>query len=168
MLPIRISLLQPLSRWLAADAIAGAVLALMVGAWIQRDAREKHLLAEASQAQAKALQAQIEPHFFFNTMNTVQSLIDTDATEAKRVIGRLSGMFRYALAAGQAGTVPIADELRFIRDYLEIEKVRFGSRLQFHLPEAVEPFSIPALSLQPLVENAVRHGVAPAGSRAEK
>lgn len=159
LLPIKVTLLY-MERMMLLDAIVGAGLALIIGAWVQKDLREKQLAADAARAQAQALQAQIQPHFFFNTLNTIQALIDTDAAEAKRVIGRLSGMFRYALAAGQTGTASIHEELRFVRDYLEIESVRFGSRLQFTIAEPPRDFAIPTLSLQPLVENAIRHGIA--------
>jgi LytS/YehU family sensor histidine kinase len=152
--------MDQMNRILAADAVVGGALALLIGAWVQRDIRERQLAATAATAQAKALQAQINPHFFFNTLNTVQSLMDTDAVQAKAVIGRLSAMFRYTLKASEQGNVPIGEELALVEHYLAIESARFGPRLRYTLPVVKEDFRVPVLILQPLVENAVRHGVA--------
>jgi len=129
----------------------------------QLKAREQlatRLRAMAAEAELKALKAQINPHFLFNTLNTIAALIHTDPAQAEAAVERLASMFRYALAGSQRGQVPLLDELGFVEDYLAIEKARFGARLQVQRtidPQALA-VAVPALILQPLVENAVRHG----------
>jgi hypothetical protein len=157
---MKITNMNSLNMLLVFEAVLGAVIALLIGAWVQRDLREKQLLAAAATAQAKALQAQINPHFFFNTLNTIQSLVDTDPLQAKSVIGRLSSMFRYSMHSSLQPAVRLSEELAFVRDYLQIEAARFGDRLRYTLPEIEDDFDIPGMVLQPLVENAVRHGIA--------
>jgi two-component sensor histidine kinase len=149
-----------LNTLLVFEAVLGAVIALLIGAWVQRDLREKQLLAAAATAQSKALQAQINPHFFFNTLNTIQSLVDTEPRQAKHVIGRLSSMFRYSMHSSLQQVVRFSEELSFVRDYLQIETARFGDRLRYTLPEIEYDFDVPGMVLQPLVENAIRHGIA--------
>jgi hypothetical protein len=134
-------------------------IAVAVSAW-DRGQVEK-ALAHA-RARSHVLQAQINPHFFFNTLNTVSALIPINPPEAQRTLGLLADMSRYAFAGAEAHLVPLARELEFATSYLEIERVRFGARLRTELPDAasVEGLSLPALTLQPLIENAVRHGIA--------
>jgi sensor histidine kinase YesM len=124
---------------------------------------EASLREEAARAELAALQARINPHFFFNTLNTIASLLEEDPAQAGRVVQRLAELFRYTLKAADAGPVPLAEELEFTRGYLEIEQARFGERLRVDWD--VEPDAtrvvVPGLILQPLVENAVAHGVAP-------
>jgi len=124
-------------------------------------ARAQKAAAEA-QAQVKALQAQINPHFFFNTLNTIYALIPVNPEAAQRTVALLADMSRHAFATAQSELVPLADELNFANAYLELEKIRFGSRLQCEMPEPAktEGIQVPALSVQPLIENAVRHGIA--------
>lgn len=131
------------------------------------DARERELqLARVSEqltgARFAALQAQINPHFLFNTLNTIASLIRQDPEAAEDVTTRLAELFRYALRGSRQGTAPLRDELEFLRHYLAIEHVRFGDRLR--VEESVAPgldrAIVPSLLLQPLVENAVRYAVA--------
>ena len=124
-------------------------------------AKAEKAAAEA-RAQVRALQAQINPHFFFNTLNTIYALIEVDPPAAQRTVALLANMSRHAFAAAQSNLVPLTQELDFARAYLEIEKVRFGSRLRCEMPDAttLEGILVPALSVQPLVENAIRHGVA--------
>jgi len=123
-------------------------------------AEEEHLRAMATEAELKALKAQINPHFLFNTLNTIAALIHSQPAQAEATVERLAGMFRYVLAGSERGLVPLREELAFVDDYLEIEQARFGQRLRIAreiAPDAVEAL-IPSLTLQPLVENAVRHG----------
>ncbi len=126
----------------------------------EKERVEQELRALAAQAELKALKAQINPHFFFNALNTIAALIHTDPALAEASIERLAQMFRYVLAGSERGQVPLEEELAFVDDYLEIERARFGERLQVTReidPRAVS-ISVPGLILQPLVENAVKHG----------
>ncbi|MEO8028192.1 MAG: histidine kinase [Bryobacteraceae bacterium] len=149
------------------EAISGALIALVVGAFhrlrvqVQRaesDARQQELLA--AQAQALALQAQIQPHFFFNTLNTISALISINPQAAQDAVGRLADMFRYALDCSQGNLRTLEEELVFASNYLKLEQARFSSRLRVVLPEQpLNDVRLPGLTLQPLVENAVRHGI---------
>lgn len=122
--------------------------------------RERELAALAIEAELRALKAQINPHFLFNTLNTIAELIHTDPARAEEMAQRLADMFRYVLAGTEPGLVPLADELAFVDSYLEIEHARFGERLRVarEISPEVASLSVPSLILQPLVENAVRHG----------
>ena len=154
-------------RTIAIEAMLGVVLSIIVGSFVklkdqveqaQAEVREKEIAT--LRAQSMALQAQINPHFFFNTLNSISALIDSDPGAAQKVIGLLAGMFRYTFASSSSPTVSLEDELRFVRDYLLIEQARFPSRLRTQLPgQLPRRAQLPALVLQPLVENAVRHGI---------
>ena len=124
---------------------------------------EARLREEAARAELAALQARINPHFFFNTLNTISSLLEEDARTAEELLETFADLFRYVFDAADAAPVPLRDEIAFTKGYLRIEHVRFGDRLR--VAWDVEPDSlavrIPGLVLQPLVENAVGHGLAP-------
>lgn len=110
------------------------------------------------------MQAQINPHFLFNTLNVLANLISDNPERAEQVTEQLAEVFRYALEATRREWVSLEEEVRFLRAYLDIESARFGARLRHHWnldPAAVNLLIAPML-LQPLVENAVRHGIAPA------
>jgi signal transduction histidine kinase len=126
----------------------------------EKEQLEEQLRALATQAELKALKAQINPHFLFNTLNTIAELIHADPAQAEATVERLAGMFRYVLVGSERGLVPLEEELSFVESYLEIERARFGKRLRVTreiAPEALGVFA-PSLLLQPLVENAVQHG----------
>jgi signal transduction histidine kinase len=130
-----------------------------------RDLKAKEMVEEQlrtlkAQAELKALKAQINPHFLFNTLNTIATLTHSDPSHAEVTIERLAEMFRYVLVASERGQVTLADELAFVDDYLEIERARFGDRLQITRQIGLPSLDIlvPSLILQPLVENAIRHG----------
>jgi len=122
--------------------------------------------AELAQAELRALRAQIHPHFLFNTLNSIASLIASNPRAAEDVTTRLADLFRYTLRASEREHSTLGAEIDFLRAYLVIERVRFGERLR--VEESIEPgleaLPVPSLLLQPLVENAVRYGV---GSRPE-
>ena len=176
-LPLGIDIEIPFfPRIIVIDGFIGAVLALVIGAFMklklqveesQTKLREQELAVRelaiaASQAQSRALQSQINPHFFFNTLNTISALIEDDPVAARQMIGRLADLFRYTLGCTHADAVTLSEEVRFVRDYLSIEHARFRKRLRVNLPEGELPdVRIPGLVLQPLVENAIKHGIAP-------
>ncbi len=118
--------------------------------------------AATARARLSALQARIQPHFLYNTLNTITYLVRTRPDEARSLVGRLAGFYRRTLRR-DGGDVPLAEELETIGDYLEIERARFGERLRVRLDveEAARDAAIPPLLLQPLVENAIRHGISP-------
>lgn len=118
---------------------------------------------EANAAQMRALQYQVSPHFLFNTLNSVAGLIEESARdEARDMVLRLAAFMRRTLAIDPLSAVPLAEEVALQRDYLAIEQVRFSDRLRVRIAIApgAERALVPALILQPLVENAIRHGVA--------
>ncbi|MBJ7309441.1 histidine kinase [Rugamonas sp. CCM 8940] len=114
-------------------------------------------------AQLRALQAQINPHFFFNSLNSIRSLVYDDAAAAAQAIGRLSAMMRHNLVAGQLDSVRLADELAAVDAYLGMEKLRFEQRLQVsvEIEAGLDGVCLPGMILQTLVENAVKYGVEP-------
>ncbi len=122
------------------------------------------LRAAAREAELVALRAQIDPHFLFNSLNSVSALCGSDPAGARRMTQSLADFFRASRAAGAAEVVPLAAELALAEQYLAIEQVRFGDRLrvEMQVDPALLQHPVPPLLLQPLVENAVRHGVAPA------
>jgi hypothetical protein len=125
-----------------------------------REERLKRLLTEA---ELKALRTQVDPHFLFNTLNTIADLISTNPEQAERMTERLAECFRYALAKHSRDLSTLDEELDFARHYLGIEQVRFGDRLRVQLSrgDATGSEAVPSLLLQPLLENAIRHGLAP-------
>jgi signal transduction histidine kinase len=127
--------------------------------------RERSLKAEAAahQAQLEALRYQINPHFLFNSLNAVSTLVtERRNDEAARMLARVSDFLRLTLTAPVRDEVALADEIDYVRQYLEIERVRFGERLrtEFDVAADVWEAAVPAFVLQPLIENAVRHAIA--------
>lgn len=125
-----------------------------------RQLREARLQSQLAQARLHALQMQIQPHFLFNTLNTVSSLVDRDPESTRRTVARLSEMLRHTLESTDEQTVTLARELQFLKCYIEILEIRFGPRLRFELEiqEKTLHAMVPNLLLQPLVENAIKHG----------
>ncbi len=116
-----------------------------------------------ARAEIRALRAQINPHFLFNTLNVLANLIHSNPEKAERVTEELAGIFRYALESTRVEWVTLNDELEFLESYLAIEKARFEERLSysFDIDAETRALKIPPMILQPLVENAVKHGIAP-------
>ena len=112
-------------------------------------------------AELRALQAQVNPHFFFNSLNSIRALIYQDTDAAARAVGQLAGMMRHSLHAGQYPTVRLADEMAALDAYLGMEKLRFDDRLHLTIDVAPEfsDVAMPPMALQTLVENAIKHGV---------
>jgi two-component system, LytTR family, sensor kinase len=123
--------------------------------------RAEELSRLVNQAELRALQAQINPHFLFNALNTLYGIIDRTSYDARRMVLNLSDIFRYFLQ-GDRTVIALSEELRIVQAYLEIESLRLGDRLRTELSvsESARSAMIPILSIQPLVENAVKHGVA--------
>ena len=115
------------------------------------------------EAREQALQAKLAPHFIFNTLNTLHAQIESDPRGAQATTERLAALFRSVIEASDQPTVPLKEELAFVEAYLGIEQARFGERLKVRVdvPEDLESAPVLPLSLQVLVENAVKHGVAP-------
>ncbi len=126
-----------------------------------RERRTAELRAQLTEAQLTSLQSQLRPHFLFNALHTVSSLMETDPQRGQRVIRQLGDLLRASLKTRSTQTVPLAEELELVRAYLDVEKARFGDRLaiDIKMDETVAGEHVPALLLQPIVENAVRHGV---------
>ena len=128
--------------------------------------RERSLRAEAAahQAQLEALRYQINPHFLFNALNAVSTLVtERRNDEASRMLARVSDFLRLTLTAPVRDEIPLAEEIDYIRRYLDIERVRFAERLRTEIDVATDAWEalVPAFVLQPLIENAVRHAIAP-------
>jgi signal transduction histidine kinase len=146
------------------DRLAAATLALRTQE-LERE-RERRL---ALRARLASLESRLQPHFLFNTLNAISALIQEDPDRAERMVERLAALLRFALDAGERGLVPLADELKIVTDYLEIEQARLGDRLAYALdvhPDAAGA-EVPPLAVQTLVENSVKHAIAPrpAGGR---
>jgi sensor histidine kinase YesM len=125
--------------------------------------REERLRELAARSELKALKAQINPHFLFNALNSISALISSNPEAARQTLERLSGIFRGTLLASEKSTVPLRNEMELVNAYLDVERARFGKRLLVEesiAPETLD-LPVPPLILQPLVENAVRHGISP-------
>lgn len=125
----------------------------------EKEIAEAEARALASEAQLASLESRIHPHFLFNTLNSIAALIRENPLLAEKMVERLSVLLRYSLDSNARSLVTLAQELKITRDYLEIEKVRFGDRLHYKI-EADERFSetkLPPLALQTLVENSIKH-----------
>lgn len=125
-------------------------------------ARERALVRASAQAELAALRAQINPHFLFNALNTIASLIEGRPDEAEDTVEHLAAIFRHILQTGSQSFVSLRKEIELVRHYLHIEQVRFGDALsvEVDLPPALAPHAVPAFAVQTLVENAVKHGIA--------
>ncbi len=117
----------------------------------------------ALEARLSTLESRLHPHFLFNTLNAISALVREDPDEAERTVERLAALLRFSLDATQRGLVPLRDELKIVVDYLEIERTRLGERLSYALKvaPAVTGWAIPPFAIQTLVENSVKHAVAP-------
>jgi two-component system, LytTR family, sensor kinase len=129
----------------------------------QRALDSAHLETRLIEAQLQSLQRQLQPHFLFNTLNAISGLMRTDVEAADRMMDRLGDLLRMALDSANVQEIPLKEELEMLQKYLDIEQVRFGQRLSVQMRIAPETLGamVPNFLLQPLVENAVRHGVAP-------
>jgi two-component system, LytTR family, sensor kinase len=129
----------------------------------ERELKASQLEAQLAQAQLHVLKMQLHPHFLFNTLNAISALIRESPDEADEMVSRLGDLLRMTLETAGLQEVPFKKELEFLKHYLDIEQTRFQDRLKVEM--AIEPETldglVPSMILQPLVENSVRHGVAP-------
>jgi LytS/YehU family sensor histidine kinase len=140
------------------DRLDQTALALRTKERDEADARRL-----AAEAQLASLESRVQPHFLFNTLNSIAALIPSNPAGAEKMTEQLASLFRSSLDSGGSPLIPLCDEIKTIRDYLDIEQVRFGPRLRAEL--RVEPgcerTPVPRLALQTLVENSVKYAVAP-------
>jgi len=144
-------------------AILGAGLALdYYRQFRERDLAAANLKAQLAQAQLQTLKSQIHPHFLFNTLNTVSALVHEDPDAADRVLSRLSRLLRWTMENAGRREIPLKEEIEILGIYLDILEIRFGDRIVFRveIERSAGDALVPSFLLQPLVENAVRHGVA--------
>jgi two-component system LytT family sensor kinase len=131
----------------------------------QKEQQATELLAVARERQFAALKAQVNPHFLFNTLNSISATLRHNPEQAREMIAKLSGMMRYALDGSDRDHVPLRDEIDFTRRYLDLEHHRFSDRLTATIEVDADNETldtpVPPMILQPLVENALRHGIAP-------
>jgi signal transduction histidine kinase len=164
-------------RWLAIMAFSSVVVSIVLSVimfWHARHAgaeaaldrersRSDRIAREAALADLRALQAQIEPHFLFNTLANVVSLVDADPAKAKRMLESFNRFLRASLAATRTESTTLGAEGDLIAAYLDVLQVRMGPRLRYRVqvPDELKAFKLPPMLLQPVVENAIRHGLEP-------
>ncbi len=129
---------------------------------VQAEHRALELRVLAREAELRSLRGQLDPHFLFNCLNSVAALISTDPPGARRMVLLMSGFFRQSLGLSGRQSIPLSEEISLTETFLAIEEVRFGERLRkrFDVAQDVLTLAVPPLMLQPLVENAIHHGVA--------
>ena len=144
--------------------LVGAVLAIQASRRErQRERRAARLELSAREAELTALKAQLHPHFLFNSLNSILELVDSDPAGAREMIVKLSELLQSSLRRMESDEVSLGREIELVRTYLAIEKIRFSSRLRvgIDIDSDAAAVGVPPLFLQPLVENAVKHGIAP-------
>jgi len=168
-LKIRWDLFESLFFYNVVDDITGTYVPIVLIAHVvsyyqrfrQRELRTSQLQTQLAKAHLQALKSQLQPHFLFNTMHSISALMLTDVQAADRMMTRLSDLLRMTLDAEETQITTLSRELEFVNCYLEIEKIRFEERLNVILdisPETLDA-QVPQLLLQPLVDNAVKHGI---------
>lgn len=145
---------------------AGTLPLIVFGAWIfviEQTLAVKRASFDLLDARDQSLRAKLAPHFIFNTLNTLHAQIESDPRGAQATTERLAALFRSVIEASDQPTISLKEELGFVEAYLGIEQARLGNRLKVRVdvPEDLESCAVPPLSLQVLVENAVKHGIAP-------
>jgi two-component system, LytTR family, sensor histidine kinase AlgZ len=143
-------------------AVASYYVVLSVEAARKAEERAAEARLLAGKAELRALKAQINPHFLYNSLNSISALTTVDSAKARDMCVQLAGFLRRTLGMGEKASIPLAEELALTRSYLSIERVRFGARLEVEeeIDESCGEYPVPPLLLQPLVENAIKHGIA--------
>jgi signal transduction histidine kinase len=148
--------------WLVYWAIAGALQAYRYyERYLSSELRLERMERSFTEARLNALRMQLDPHFLFNALNTISSQVERDPKLTRRMIEHLGDLMRMSLESKDRQEVPLAEEMEFLAPYLAIQKIRFGEKLKIEIqiePE-VQYATVPSLFLQPLVENAIRHGI---------
>ena len=129
--------------------------------WVEQKARTEQALLLARNAQLEMLRYQINPHFLFNTLSSLRALISSEPPKAEAMVSKISEFLRYSLTDAENDEVPLSKEIDILKSYIEIEKVRFGEKLQaeFNIAQLAEDYPIPVFLIHPLVENSVKHGM---------
>ncbi len=160
--------INPIAKFHLSYLTYWAIVGITVGLGYYRMFRQHEVAAarletQLAQAQLQALQMQLHPHFLFNTLHAISALMHRDVETAEKMLARLSDLLRLTLESGGKQETLLKDEMEFLQRYLEIEQTRFHDRLTVRTSIAAEALDafVPNLILQPLVENAIRHGVAP-------
>ncbi|HTR34532.1 MAG TPA: histidine kinase [Bryobacteraceae bacterium] len=128
-----------------------------------KELERERALKLATEAQLASLESRIHPHFLFNTLNSISSLIPEDPARAERLVEQMAALLRFSLDSNHSGVVPLASEMKIVSDYLSIEQARFGGRLRYEIevPENIGEAVVPPLAVQTLVENSVKYAIAP-------
>jgi sensor histidine kinase YesM len=180
---VRMGFYRPGEFWaaFAVNLSIGSVISLIIGFSISlsegirdkierttlqlrtQELEKERALKLASEAQLASLESRLHPHFLFNTLNSISALIREDPSRAERMVQRLAALLRFSLDAAAQRVVPLSSEMKIVAHYLEIEKERLGERLSYSLdlPTEIEHLEVPPLSIQTLVENSVKHAIAP-------
>ena len=143
---------------------------MILGAWLAKQYQERFRRSElqrerterlSTQAQLRSLRLQIDPHFLFNALNAISSEVEADPVSARNMIEHLGNLLRLTLDTNDRQLVPLFEELSFLDHYLAIQRIRFGDRLRFEqvIEEDVRHVLVPSMTIQPLVENSIRHGL---------
>jgi len=129
----------------------------------EKELAEERALKLATEARLRSLESRVHPHFLFNTLNSISSLIAVNPSRAERMIGQLAVLLRASLDTGNQQLIPLRQELGMVESYVDIEKVRFGDKLRglVDIPADLSNAKVPPMSVQALVENAVKHGITP-------
>jgi LytS/YehU family sensor histidine kinase len=129
----------------------------------EKEIAEERSRKLAAEARLHSLESRIQPHFLFNTLNSISSLIAVDPGRAEQIVGRLAALLRASLDTSNRSLIPLREELAMVESYVEIERARFGDKLHssINVPAALQNAEVPPMSVQTLVENAVKHGVTP-------
>jgi sensor histidine kinase YesM len=140
------------------DRLADATLELRT-----KELERERALKLATEARLSSLESRLHPHFLFNTLNSISSLIPEDPQRAEKLIEQMAALLRFSLDSARNGVVPLERELKIVNDYLEIEKARLGDRLKYDVsaPHDLDSIEVPPLAIQTLVENSIKHAIAP-------